>query len=143
MHPTLSAPAATTPPPLPSLTVSDTGRIHLHAALAAQLQLHHGQPGNVVPPPPGSPYWHLDLRAEAERIIELADNRRFRIRGVRLPLGLLDPDEPPLTLYLLPGEPAQPGYYPLLPAPAFEQAYTAFLAQAAQAARRGEALPQG
>lgn len=143
MNPTPHATAATTPPPLPSLTVSDTGRIHLHATLGAQLQLHHGQPGNLVPPPTGSPYWHLDLRPEAERTIELADGNRFRLRGVRLPLGLLNPDEPPLRLYLLPGEPAQPGYYPLLPAPAFEQAYTAFLAEAARAARRGEALPQG
>jgi len=80
------------------------------------------------------------LRPEAERFLNTGNGRNLRLLGVRLPFGLLNPDEPPLLLYLLPGEPAQPGYYPLLPAPAFEQAYTAFLAQAAQAARRGQDL---
>ncbi|MGI4862608.1 MAG: hypothetical protein ACRYFZ_01705 [Janthinobacterium lividum] len=123
-------------PPLPSLTLNDAGRVYLHPALATQLQLQHGQPANLVPPPKGSPYWHLDLRPAAERFLNSGNGRNLRIAGVRLPFGLLNPDEGPLTLYLLPGEPAQAGYYPLLPAPAFEQAYTAFLEQAAQAARQ-------
>lgn len=122
-------------PPLPSLTLTDEGRAYLHPALIEHLDLQSGQPANLVPPPKGSPYWHLDLRPDAERFLNPGGNgRNLRLNGVRLPLGLLDPDEP-LMLYLLPGEPAQPGYYPLLPASAFEQAYTAFLAQAAQAAR--------
>jgi hypothetical protein len=137
---TLSKPAPT--PPLPSLTLTDEGRAYLHPALVEHLHLQGGQPANLVPPPANSAYWHLDLRPAAERFLNSGNGRNLRIYGMHLPFGLLDPDEP-LTLYLLPGEPAQPGYYPLLPAPAFEQAYTAFLAQAALAARRGEALPQG
>jgi hypothetical protein len=121
------------PPPLPTLSVNNQGRVLLHTALVEHLHLQVGQPANLVAPPKGSPYWHLDLRPEAERFITYGNAYH-----VRLPLGLLNPDEPPLTLYLLPGEPALPGYYPLLPAPAFAQAYTAFLAQAAQAARRAE-----
>jgi hypothetical protein len=139
--PLSTKPAAT--PPLPSLTLTDEGKAYLHPPLVEQLHLQSGQPANLVPPPKGSDYWHLDLRPDAERFLNPGNGRNLRLNGVRLPLGLLDPDEPPLLLYLLPGEPAQPGYYPLLPAPAFEQAYTAFLAQAAVAARRGEALPQG
>lgn len=129
-----------TAPPLPCLSVTDEGRAYLHPPLVEHLQLRSGQPANLVPPPKGSDYWHLDLRPEAERFLNTGNGRNLRLLGVRLPFGLLNPDEPPLLLYLLPGEPAQPGYYPLLPAPAFEQAYTAFLAQAAQAARRGQAL---
>lgn len=136
-------PASLTQPPLPSLTVTDQGCVYLHQALATHLHLASGQPANLVPPPADSVYWHLDLRPDAERFLSATAGQRFRLRGVRLPLDLLDPDEPPLTLYLLPGEPAQPGYYPLLPAEAFTQAYTAFLAQAAQAARRGEAPGPG
>jgi hypothetical protein len=132
---TLSAKPVPTPP-LPSLTITDHGRAYLHPALVEQLHLQSGQPANLVPPPKDSNYWHLDLRPDAERFLNPGNGRNLRLNGVRLPLGLLDPDEPPLTLYLLPGEPAQPGYYPLLPAPAFEQAYTAFLAQAAVAARQ-------
>lgn len=135
----MSASQPTTTPPLPTLTVNDQGRAYLHAALVEQLQLQSGQPANLVPPPKGSTYWHLDLRPEAERFLNTGNGRDLRLYGVRLPLGLLNPDEPPLMLYLLPGEPAQPGYYPLLPAPAFAQAYTAFLAQAALAARTAEA----
>jgi hypothetical protein len=125
-------------PPLPTLSVNDQGRVLLHTALVEHLHLQIGQPANLVAPPKGSPYWHLDLRPEAERFIIYGNAYHVRLHHVRLPLGLLNPDEPPLTLYLLPGEPALPDYYPLLPAPAFAQAYTAFLAQAAQAARRAE-----
>lgn len=128
-----------TTPPLPSLTLTDQGRVYLHPALVEQLRLTNGQPANLVPPPTGSPYWHLDLRPEAECYINPGNSRNLRLNGVRLPFGFLNPDECPLTLYLLPGAPAQPGYYPLLPAPAFAQAYTAFLEQAAHAARRSEA----
>jgi hypothetical protein len=126
-------------PPLPSLTVNDQGRVYLHPTLVEQLRLGVGQPANLVAPPHGSIYWHLDLRPEAERFLAVGNGRNLRLHSVRLPFGLLNPDEPPLTLFLLPGSPAQPGYYPLLPAPAFEQAYTAFLEQAAQAARRAAA----
>lgn len=128
-------------PPLPTLSINDQGRANLHAALIEQLHLDVGQPANLVAPPPGSPYWHLDLRPEAERRLIAGSAHNLRLHNVCLPFELLSPDEPPLTLYLLPGEPALPGYYPLLPAPAFEQAYTAFLEQAAQAARRDEVLP--
>lgn len=123
-----------TAPPLPSLTITDEGRAYLHPPLITQLRLCSGQPANLVAPPASSPYWHLDLRPSAERTINPGNGRNLRLFDVRLPFGLLDPDKP-LTLYLLPGEPAQPGYYPLLPAPDFEQAYTAFLEQAALAAR--------
>lgn len=125
----------------PSLKVTDVGRVYLHADLVAQLRITHAQPINLVPPPKGSPYWHLDLRPEAGRAANPNNNGGYRIDGVRLPFGLLDPSKP-LTLYLVPGEPAKPGYYPLLPAEAFTQAYTAFLAQAARAARQG-LLPSG
>jgi hypothetical protein len=138
LAPVLS-PATTPPaPPLPTLTVNDQGRVYLHPTLVEQLHLQNGQPANLVAPPKGSPYWHLDLRPTAERFITTGNGRNLRLHHVRLPFELLSPDEPPLLLYLLPGEPALPGYYPLLPAPAFEQAYTTFLIQAAQAARQGE-----
>jgi hypothetical protein len=123
--------------PLPSLTLNDQGRAYLHPALVEQLHLAGGQPANVVPPSAGSDYWHLDLRPEAERFINPGNGRNLRLNGIRLPFGLLNPDKP-LLLYLLPGEPMQPAYYPLLPAAAFAQAYTAFLAQAAQAARQSQ-----
>ena len=125
-------------PPLPSLSVTDQGRVYLHPALVEQLHLQNGQPANLVAPPKGSPYWHLDLRPAAERFITSGNGRNLRLHNVRLPFELLSPDEPPLMLYLLPGEPALTGYYPLLPAAAFTQAYTVFLEQAAQAARRAE-----
>ena len=129
---------ATTKLPLPALTVNDEGRVYLHPALVEYLRLQNGQPATLVPPPKGSAYWHLDLRPAVNNFISSGNGRNHHISNVRLPLGLLNPDEPPLTLYLLPGEPAYPRYYPLLPAAAFTQAYTAFLAQAAQAARRAE-----
>jgi hypothetical protein len=129
------------PPPLPTLSVNDQGRVNLHATLVEHLHLAVAQPANLVAPPTGSPYWHLDLRPEAERRLIAGNAYHLRLHNVRLPFELLSPDEPPLTLYLLPGEPALANYYPLLPAPAFAQAYTAFLEQATQAARRDEALP--
>jgi hypothetical protein len=135
LHPTSKAtPAAVAA--LPSLTLNDLGRAYLHPALITQLHLASGQPANLVLPRPDSAYWHLDLRAEAERFITAGNGRNLRLDGIRLPFGLLNPDNGPLLLYLLPGEPAQPGYYPLLPAEAFEQAYVAFLEQAALAARQ-------
>lgn len=131
---------ANTPPapPLPSLSVTDQGRVYLHPALVEQLHLENGQPANLVAPPKGSAYWHLDLRPDAERYITTGNGRNLRLHNVRLPFELLSPDDRALILYLLPGEPALPGYYPLLPASAFTQAYTVFLAQAAQAARKAE-----
>jgi hypothetical protein len=109
--------------------------------MVEQLHLVVGQPANLVAPPTSSPYWHLDLRPEAERRLIAGNAYNLRLHNVRLPFELLSPDDPPLTLYLLPGLPALPDYYPLLPAQAFAQAYTAFLEHAAQAARQGEALP--
>jgi hypothetical protein len=126
-------------PPLPSLTVTDEGRVFLHTALVTHLHLESSQPANLVSPPTSSPYWHLDLRPEAERFLTTGNGRNLRLTGVRLPFGLLNPDEPALILYLLPGEPARPRYYPLLPVAAFNSAYTAFLAQIAQEARRAVA----
>jgi hypothetical protein len=134
MLPTTNTAPTSTPPPLPSLSVNEKGRAYLHSSLKEHLRLEGGQPGNVVPPPTGSPYWHLDLRPEAPCLV--SESPRLRIYGVRVPTALLDPDEMTLTLYLLPGEPAIPGYYPMLPAQDFAQAYTAFLEQAALAARQ-------
>lgn len=138
----MSAPLITpSAPPLPTLSVNDQGRVNLHSTLVEHLHLQIGQPANLVAPPKGSPYWHLDLRPDAERFIIAGNGYHVRLHNVRLPFGLLNPDEPPLILYLLPGLPALPTYYPLLPAPAFAQAYTAFLEHAAQAARQAEELP--
>ncbi|TDN38269.1 hypothetical protein E4631_06125 [Hymenobacter sp. UV11] len=140
----MNSPTATAPllPPLPTLSVTDQGRVYLHAALTTHLGLELAQPANLVAPPTGSPYWHLDLRPAANCFIVSGNNgQRLRISKVQLPFELLSPDEPPLTLYLLPGEPAIPGYYPLLPAAAFDEAYTAFLAEAAVAARRASVTP--
>lgn len=136
----MSAPLITpSVPPLPTLSVNDQGRVNLHATLVEHLHLEVAQPANLVAPPTGSPYWHLDLRPEAERRIIAGNGYNMRLHNVSLPFELLSPDDPPLTLYLLPGLPALPGYYPLLPAQSFAKAYTAFLEHAAQAARQVEA----
>jgi hypothetical protein len=127
------------PPPLPTLTVTDERRAFLHSALVTHLRLDSGQPADLVPPSKDSPYWHLDLRPQAKRAISVSNGRTYRLTGLQLPAGLLNPDEPALMLYLLPGEPARRGYYPLLPAAAFNSAYTAFLTHVAQDARRAVA----
>jgi hypothetical protein len=129
----------TPPPPLPTLTVSDEQRVFLHSALVAQLHLTSGQPADLIPPTKASKYWHLDLRPAARRVISVSNGRNYRLTGLQLPIGLLNPDEPALTLYLLPGEPARPGYYPLLPVAAFNHAYTELLTQLAQDARQAVA----
>ncbi|MBJ6141779.1 hypothetical protein [Hymenobacter sp. BT559] len=135
----MTLPPSTPPPPLPTLTVTDERRAFLHAALVTQLHLSSGQPADLVPPSKRSDYWHLDLRPQAKRVISVSNGRTYRLTGLELPAGLLNPDEPALTLYLLPGDPARPGYYPLLPAAAFNTAYTAFLTQVAQDARQAVA----
>jgi hypothetical protein len=130
---------AAPPPPLPTLTISDGQRAFLHSALVEQLRLASGQAADLLPPSKGSQYWHLDLRPEAKRAISVSNGRTYRLTGLRLSADLFNPDEPALTLYLLPGEPVRPGYYPLLPVAAFNHAYTVLLTQLAQDARQAVA----
>jgi hypothetical protein len=101
---------------MPTLTINAKGRLELHASLRQALGLRHGQPINLVPPMWGSYYWHLDLRQTAPRQVLWYDNSRMRATGISLPPGLVTNT---LTLHLLPGEPAYPNYYRLLPSNAF------------------------
>jgi hypothetical protein len=105
------------PPPvdlLPTLTVNSKGRVYLSQALVQRLGIRNAQPANLLPPSNGSKFWHLDLRPVAPRWIKWYDNTRPRIEYIQLPNGLVLPQHP-LTLQLLPGEPAFAGFYPLLP----------------------------
>jgi hypothetical protein len=105
------------PPPvalLPSLRVNARGRVYLSQELVSRLNLRAGQPGNLLPPSNGSPYWHLDLRPEARHRIGWYADTRPRIEFVKLPPGLITEGQL-LTLQLIPGEPTFPGFYPLLP----------------------------
>jgi len=113
-------PAQHLPPPVPlsTLTVNAKGRAYLSRALAAKLNLAAGQPIDLLPPGTGSPYWHLDIRPTAQRRLYWYVDTRPRINSIQVPDGLLAAGQL-LTLQLLPGEPAYPGFYPLLPASAF------------------------
>lgn len=105
------------PPPLPTLSVTQKGqtyRLFLLPALIERLNLRDKQPINLLPPSYGSPFWHLDLRPEAERRISFYRGQSPRVEGVRLPEGLVLPGQP-LILCLQPGEPYYPHVYPLLP----------------------------
>jgi len=111
------------PPPLPTATISPKGVLYLSKAFMQALNLGNGQAIGLVPPMPGSKYWHLDLRASAASRItwsgstrERARGQSARARGIDLPQGLLAQN---LTLHLLPGKPHYPHFYPLLPADAF------------------------
>ncbi|GAB3663949.1 hypothetical protein GCM10027594_32440 [Hymenobacter agri] len=101
------------PPPMPTLSVTPKGVLHLHASLRQALALRNGQPIDLIPPAWNSLFWHLDLRPVAQRRVAWYDNTRVRAEGIKLPPGLVTES---VTLYLLPGEPAHPHYYPLLPA---------------------------
>jgi hypothetical protein len=99
---------------MPPLTVNAAGRVYLSRALAAKLNLSSGQPINLLPPSNGTPYWHLDLRPEAQRRLYWYADCRPRIEGIEVPDGLLAYGQL-LTLKLLPGRPHFEGFYPLLP----------------------------
>ncbi|MDO7851385.1 hypothetical protein [Hymenobacter convexus] len=114
------------PPPMPTLSIKPKGMLHLHASLRQAISLRHGQPIDLIPPVWNSLFWHLDLRKCATRRVVWYDNTRVRAEGIKLPPGLVTE---PLTLYLLPGEPAHPDYYPLLPANALAAPFYAHLAQ--------------
>lgn len=98
----------------PTLTISSSGTAYLSHQLITALALRNKQPATLVPPPQGSEYWHLDLRPIAERAICWYADTRPRIRGIKLPPGLVLPEHP-LRLCLVPGDPAFPGLYRLLP----------------------------
>lgn len=111
-----------------TLAITAKGRLLLHASLRQALGLVHGQPIDLIPPVWNSMFWHLDLRPSALRRVLWHDNTRVRAEGIKLPPGLVSGTEP-LTLYLLPGEPAHKNYYPLLPSNAFDSRFYAALAQ--------------
>lgn len=110
-------PAEHVPDPVqlfPSLTVNSKGTAYLSQDLIAQLNLNNRQPATVIPPPKGSDYWHLDLRPNAGKRISWYADTRPRIRRIKLPAGLVPPGHP-VRLCLVPGDPAFPGFYRLLP----------------------------
>jgi hypothetical protein len=110
------------PPPLPTATVTPAGTLYLSKAFARTLHLRSGQPIDLVPPPPGEVYWHLDLRHEAARRLDWSGSVSTQRRGQSprvknvLPAQFVQQS---LTLVLLPGEPQRKDYYPLLPPDAF------------------------
>jgi len=106
------------PPPhkrFPSLSINSRGTVYLSRELIAKLGLRDKQAAAILPPPAGEEYWHLDLTflEDARPICWYADTRP-RIRGIKLPAGLLTPGQP-LRLCLVPGDPKVPGFYRLLP----------------------------
>ena len=116
-------PAEHVPPPIdlyPTLrVVADAGkptkyRAYLTCSLARRLGLQANQPINLLPPGSYDTYWHLDLRTAAHNRVRWYADTRPRIHGLVLPTGLLA-GASSLTLRLVPGEPAFPGYYPLEP----------------------------
>jgi hypothetical protein len=98
------------------------------------LHLHTGQPIDLVPPNPGSEYWHLDVRATAAGRVKWYRDQRPRFHTKALPAGLLQPDQL-YSLCLLPGEPQTPGFLPMLPPASLTNAFIAFLQAQALAAR--------
>jgi hypothetical protein len=54
-------------------------RAYLSALLEQRLGLTYDRQANLVPPAPGSDYWHLDLRPGAERRINRYADTRARI----------------------------------------------------------------
>ncbi|MBH8558982.1 hypothetical protein [Hymenobacter negativus] len=113
------------PPPMPTLTVTPKGVLHLHSSLRERLGLHECQPIDLVPPVWKSLFWHLDLRKCAPRQIYW-HAKKLRADGISLPPGLVTEN---LLFYLLPGEPGHAGYYPLLAANTLDPAFYAHLAQ--------------
>jgi hypothetical protein len=100
--------------PAPTLTVTAKGRVYPSKALLAKLNLRAGQPADLLPPSADYPNWQLDLRPTAPRRICWYADTSPRIRGVRLPSGLVAPEEP-LLLALCPTEQSSAGLYLLTP----------------------------
>lgn len=115
-------PADHLPPPadlFPSLrltkhpTRQQDCRVYLSSAIAQRLGLKAYQPIDLLPPSAGHNYWHLDLRPTAKRRVAWHKDTRPRIDYLPLTAQLLGRES--LTLCLVPGDPAFPGFYPLLP----------------------------
>jgi hypothetical protein len=103
-------------PPMPTLSVTAKGVLHLHASLRERLSLRYGQAINLVPPAFNSYWWYLDLRPTAKCKVLWGDDQRMRAKGIILPPGLITKT---LTLHLWTDQPEYPNYYPLLPSNAF------------------------
>jgi hypothetical protein len=105
----------------PTLTVSSKGRAYLSKLLRRQLDLRADQAIDLLPPTDGSPLWRLDLNLTASRRLYWYADTRPRIEALQVPAGLLEPGQK-LLLRLLPGGPAFPNIYLLLPDALFTQA---------------------
>jgi hypothetical protein len=113
MLPDYVLPHHTPPPaPAPTLTVTAPGQAYLSKALLTRLSLRAGQPADLLPPSPDCSSWQLDTRPTAARRISWYADTRPRIRGLKLPAGLLLPGAP-LTLALAATAPTSPGLYVL------------------------------
>ena len=100
--------------PAPTLTVNAKGCVYPSKALLAKLNLRADQPADLLPPSPDCPHWQLDVRSTAQRRICWYADTRPRIRGVRLPDGLIEPGIP-LALALAPQAVTTQGLYLLTP----------------------------
>jgi|GEM_PF-3465115 len=115
-------PADYVPPPrglFPSLRIAPTKRpgtyrVYLSTALARALGLRANQPADLLPPSAGHPYWHFDLRPAATNRVRWYADTRPRLHDVELPAATVGAAES-LTLCLVPGDPAFPGFFPMLP----------------------------
>ena len=103
------------PPPLSAtLRVNAAGKVYLHDPLCRELGLRPNQPIDLLQPANGSAFWHLDLRATAQNHVHwYSDSRPRTIMSRKPAAGLILPGTL-LTLRLLAGQPAYPGFYPLL-----------------------------
>lgn len=110
-----------TPNTQATLTVSSKGRAYLSKILRRQLNLRADQAIDLLPPRDGSPLWQLDLRPTASRRLYWYADTRPRIEALEVPNSLIPPGEK-LLLRLLPGGPAFPDVYLLLPDALFAQA---------------------
>lgn len=104
------------PPPAPplTLTVNARGCVYPSKALLHKLNLRAGQPMDVLPPSADCSHWQLDLRPTAGHRIGWYAGASPRLRGLKLPPGLVQPGTR-LTLALAPTLPTGPACYPLLP----------------------------
>jgi hypothetical protein len=89
-------------------------RAYLSRRLTDALELRADQPIDLLPPASSHPWWHLDVRPQAPNRLRWYADTRPRIQGLLLPATVLAGQQH-LTLQLVPGDPAYPGYYPLLP----------------------------
>ena len=102
------------PPPAATLRVNALGKVYLHDPLCRALGLSPNQPIDLLQPANGSAFWHLDLRPHALNHVHwYADSRPRTIMSRKPAPGLIAPGTL-LTLRLLAGVPAYPGFYPLL-----------------------------